>query len=191
MRLTVCAAALIAAGALTACNDRTGASSPSASGGTGGASASATSGDASAQQSAAAAGNTVPAHCQVDPAFAARIPALPASASANTDQTDYQALTADDDLLPNGARYDVIEIGAEPNQRLRMRITGQGFTPRLILYGPDRCPLSETEAVSGGALLDERLGAAGEYRVLVTSTRPGLTGAYTGDVELQTETPLT
>lgn len=137
-----------------------------------------------------AAADAIPANCQIDPSVRASLVALPANAAPSADEADYQALSADDDTLPDGSRYDVMRINARAGQRVQVRISGQGFLPRLLFYSPDRCPLSMTDASSGGALLDERLDTTGNYWVLITSTQPGQTGAYSGGVDISTETPL-
>lgn len=187
MKTTHTAAVLLAAASLIgACHG------PKAGGSGSGATndAAPASGSAATPAQAAAAADAVPGNCQIDPSARASLVALPASAAPSTDEADYQALSAEDDTLPDGSRYDVMRINARAGQRVQVRINAQGFLPRLLFYSPDRCPLSMTEASSGGALLDERLDSTGNYWVLITSTQPGQTGAYSGGVDISTETPM-
>ena len=136
---------------------------------------------------------THPASCNLSPSEAASIPVLPENASRGTGEQDYLGLRTDDEVLPTGEHFDVMRLTVEgTGRRVQLEVTSDRFTPRVIMYDLRGCPWMDAVAAdrNGVASLDERFDEAGVYQMIITSTRPGATGAYDGTLSLSTETPL-
>ena len=149
--------------------------------------------ETSARNESGAAARTHPASCNLSRSEGASIPVLPENASRGTGEADYRTLGSDDEVLPSGERYDVMRINVQQaGQSLQVSVTSDDFTPRIILYDTRGCPWMDAVAAdrNGVASIDERIDEAGVYQILITSTRPGATGAYNGTLNIVTETPL-
>lgn len=136
---------------------------------------------------------THPASCNLSPSEAASIPVLPENASRGTGEQDYLGLRTDDEVLPTGEHFDVMRLTVEgTGRRVQLEVTSDRFTPRVIMYDLRGCPWMDAVAAdrNGVASIDERIDEAGVYQILITSTRPGATGAYNGTLNIVTETPL-
>ena len=95
-------------------------------------------------------------------------------------------LAKGDDTLDSGEYMDVYEFAGHEGQTASIRLTSDDFDPYLILVGPldqveENDDLDGDRTVSG---IDSRLDESGVYRVVATSYRPGETGRYELDINV-------
>ncbi len=107
-------------------------------------------------------------------------PAVAASPSGAT-QTQRGTLAAGDRQLQSGEFYDQYAMTFPPGQPVAIRIESTAFDPYLILRSPSGRQQDNDDYQPGRltAGVDLPAAEAGSYDVLVTSYRPGETGAYT------------
>lgn len=85
-----------------------------------------------------------------------------------------------DSTLNSGEYADQFTFEGRPGQRVRLDVSSSAFDTYLILIAPDKEQQDndDVEDAPGHSIIESDLTASGTYRVLVTSYRPGETGAY-------------
>jgi hypothetical protein len=104
--------------------------------------------------------------------------ALPAAAQERIDAQG--VLQRGDTTLESGEFYDTYTLDLRAGQQLDVRATSSEFDPYLIVRGPGDTRFENDDESDGSrqARVNERVQAAGRYRVMVTSYRPGESGRY-------------
>ncbi len=83
--------------------------------------------------------------------------------------------------LKNGSFYQLYTIPGQSNQEVRVSVFANGFTPYLLLVNADGKVIAKTDKVKPGddvATLKLRLPRGGQYRVLVSTLKPGDQGDF-------------
>jgi hypothetical protein len=122
--------------------------------------------------------------------FTAAGPALPQAPSAPPlamgDRIAGE-LTPNDAQRRTGKFQDVYEFRGRRGERVELRLGSEAFDSYLLVTGPEGFSLSNDDAPGGGTLdsrLTLELPADGAYSIVVTTFRPGETGAYRLEVSL-------
>jgi hypothetical protein len=104
--------------------------------------------------------------------------ALPAAAQERIDAQG--VLQRGDTTLESGEFYDTYTLDLRAGDQLDVRATSNEFDPYLIVRGPGDTRFENDDESDGSrqARVNERVQAAGRYRVMVTSYRPGESGRY-------------
>lgn len=107
-------------------------------------------------------------------------PQLPASLSTlRPGQDVHGALASSDATLPSGEHVDAYSFSGNAGEMVTIAMNSTTIDPYLLVVSPSGSIFADDD--SGGttnAQLSLVLAESGEYRVLASATRPGVTGAY-------------
>lgn len=106
-----------------------------------------------------------------------------------------RALTDDDRRLQTGEFYDAYRVPMAAGQRRTVEVAASAFDAYLIVEGPGGVRAENDDCVAGDAgrsCVVVESDEAGDWEVIVTSARPGETGAYELTVsDAPADAPLT
>jgi len=104
-------------------------------------------------------------------------------------RTEQGTLGAEDTKLQSGEFSDTYTIQGQPGQTLVATVSSSDFDTYLLVRGPndDDKENDDLEGRPNESEVEMRLSESGEYRVVVTSYRPGETGAY--DLRIRQSAP--
>jgi len=125
------------------------------------------------------------AECSTEPCFYgvgvyAGGAARPAVSSAPSTQNHRGQLQRGDQRLPSEEYYDQYTFWGSPGDVVVVDLFSTEFDPYLILVSPsgDDVQNDDYEGSASRSRIEKVLNESGEWRVLVTSYRPGESGAY-------------
>jgi len=135
-------------------------------------------------------------------AEANRLLAQSGNQAAQGDQGDGQAvggpagaiarsLGPSSEKLGSGQYYDTVSFAAQGGETIHLDYQANGFTPVIVILGPDRQVFSQSRAFNSNHLDDDvRPDRAGTWYVLLSATDVGAGGTYTFNMQRVTEHPL-
>ncbi len=96
-------------------------------------------------------------------------------------RTETGTLAQGDQTLPTGEFSDAFTMTFTPRSAVRIRLDSSEFDPYLIVRSPSGHQEDNDDLTPGqlGSGIDIPVAEPGEYRIVVTSYRPGETGRYT------------
>ena len=94
--------------------------------------------------------------------------------------------------LGSGQYYDTISFEGQPGQAVHLDYQAHGFTPMIVVMGPDRQVFSQSRAFGTATHLDDDItpDRAGTWYVLLSATDVGAGGTYEVNMQKVTERPL-